>query len=227
MGEDRLITSLTNDTVKAVRALAVAGAGALLLAALPGVASAEGGGGRTWDVHPGQSIQAAVDAGTDDERLVLLKEIGELRIALEQERGGAYLPMPDQQVEEVEGGFRLHLRPLVPAEDWNAQISLLTGVCAADIMLRAGIGLLRTLPTAPDDAVDELRAAFGPDSAAAHRAGGAARHAGPWPGLRTDVDTPQDLAGAGALGERTAAVLAAADREFASKTRGRYARMER
>ncbi|TWS19493.1 2-phospho-L-lactate guanylyltransferase [Tsukamurella asaccharolytica] len=72
-----------------------------------------------------------------------------------------------------------------------------------------------------------LRAAFGPDSAAAHRAGGAARHAGPWPGLRTDVDTPQDLAGAGALGERTAAVLAAADREFASKTRGRYARMER
>ncbi|GAB3321025.1 hypothetical protein GCM10027451_42210 [Geodermatophilus aquaeductus] len=39
------------------------GAGALLLAALPGVASAdEGGGGRTWDVRPGQSIQAAVDA---------------------------------------------------------------------------------------------------------------------------------------------------------------------
>jgi parallel beta helix pectate lyase-like protein len=47
----------------AVRALAVTGAGALLVAALPGVASAHGGGGggHTWDVHAGQSIQDAVD----------------------------------------------------------------------------------------------------------------------------------------------------------------------
>ncbi|WP_249337805.1 2-phospho-L-lactate guanylyltransferase [Tsukamurella paurometabola] len=73
----------------------------------------------------------------------------------------------------------------------------------------------------------DLGPAFGPDSAAAHEAGGAARHAGPWPGLRTDVDTPQDLAGARPLGERTTEALAAADRGFASNARVRYARMER
>ncbi|NMD54808.1 MULTISPECIES: 2-phospho-L-lactate guanylyltransferase [Tsukamurella] len=73
----------------------------------------------------------------------------------------------------------------------------------------------------------QLEPAFGPDSAAAHLSGGAVRHAGPWPGLRTDVDTPQDLAGTGPLGERTTAALAAADRGFTSKTRVRYARMDR
>ena len=67
----------------------------------------------------------------------------------------------------------------------------------------------------------ELAPAFGPGSAAAHLSGGADRHAGPWPGLRTDVDTPQDLAGAGQLGEHTAAALAAADRAVASKPRAR------
>ena len=103
------------------------------------------------------AVQAAVDAGTDDERLVLLKEIGELRIALEQERGGASLPMPDQQVEEVDGGFRLHLRPLVPAEDWNAQISLLTGIVAAEMMLEAGVGILRTMPEPEERNVQQLR----------------------------------------------------------------------
>lgn len=103
------------------------------------------------------AVQADVDAGTDDERLVLLKEIGELRIALEQERGGASLPMPDQQVEEVEGGFRLHLRPLVPAEDWNAQISLLTGMVAAEMMLEAGVGILRTMPDPEEQSITQLR----------------------------------------------------------------------
>lgn len=103
------------------------------------------------------AVQESIDAGTDDERLVLLKEIGEKRIALEQERGGASLPMPDQQVEEVEGGFRLHLRPLVPAEDWNAQISLLTGMVAAEMMLAAKVGILRTMPPPEPHAIDQLR----------------------------------------------------------------------
>ena len=33
-----------------------------------------------------------------------------------------------------------------PVEDWNAEISLLTGIAAARIMLDAGVGVLRTLP---------------------------------------------------------------------------------
>lgn len=103
------------------------------------------------------ATQASIDGGTDDERLVLLKEIGEKRIALEQERGGASLPMPDQEVEQDEGGFRLSLRPLVPAEDWNAQISLLTGMVAGEMMLHAEVGILRTMPDPSDTTLGQLR----------------------------------------------------------------------
>lgn len=41
---------------------------------------------------------------------------------------------------------------------------------------------------------------FGADSAARHRASGAVELAGDWPGLRCDIDTPDDLAAARLLG---------------------------
>jgi 2-phospho-L-lactate guanylyltransferase len=58
----------------------------------------------------------------------------------------------------------------------------------------------------------ELDPRFGVGSAAEHAASGAVRLEGPWPSLRCDVDTADDLAAAVALGlgQRTAAVLAAA-----------------
>ena len=43
-------------------------------------------------------VQAAVDAGTEDERFRMLREVGERRIEQERTRGGASLPMPEQQV---------------------------------------------------------------------------------------------------------------------------------
>lgn len=112
---------------------------------------------RSVDRFEYAEVQATIDAGTDDERLALLKEIGDKRIALEQDRGGASLPMPDQEVEQVEGGFRLRLRPFLPAEDWNAQISLLTGMVAAEMMLHADVGILRTMPEPGEDALRQLR----------------------------------------------------------------------
>jgi len=42
-------------------------------------------------------------------------------------------------------------------EAWNAEISLLTGRCAATLMLDGGVGLLRTLPPARPDDVARLR----------------------------------------------------------------------
>ena len=84
-----------------------------------------------------EGVQAAVDAGTADERLLLLKEVGERRIALEQARGGANLPMPEQEVTMQDGRYLVGFRPPVPAEDWNAQISLMTGMAAAEMMLQA------------------------------------------------------------------------------------------
>lgn len=103
-------------------------------------------------------VQALIDGGTADERLLLLREVGEKRIALEQERGGASLPRPEQQVvEEDDGTFRVEFRPVVAAEDWNAQLSLLTGMAAADLMLQARVGVLRTMPPPDPRALDRYR----------------------------------------------------------------------
>jgi len=87
----------------------------------------------------------------------LLEEIGSLRMALEAERGGVSLPMPEQEVEVADGVARLAFREVLPVEDWNAQISLLTGFSAAAMMLDARVGILRTLPPPPDGAVQRLR----------------------------------------------------------------------
>ena len=107
----------------------------------------------------------------------LLAEIGRLRLEREAARGGISMTTPEQVVEvteaaeatEVAGepspsgdaepaksaspaGYRLAYRVPVPAEQYNAQISLLTGMCAARIMVECGIGILRTLPPArPED----------------------------------------------------------------------------
>jgi len=89
---------------------------------------------------------------TDDltRQAVLLREIGRRRLVLEQRRGGASLPLPEQEVSFDRGAFRLRFRPALPAQDWNAQLSLMTGMVAAEIMLEAGTGVLRTLPQPPD-----------------------------------------------------------------------------
>lgn len=97
-----------------------------------------------------EQVQKDIDAGSAEECLMLLKEVGEKRIALERKRGGASLPMPEQEVEEgPDGTFHISFRPVVAAEDWNAQISLLTGMGAADLMLKGKVGVLRTMPS-PD-----------------------------------------------------------------------------
>ncbi len=91
-------------------------------------------------------VQAGIDGNTGDERFELLKAVGERRVALEQARGGASLPIPQQEVVLEDGRYRLQFRPALAAEDWNAQISLLTGMAAADIMLGGQVGILRTMP---------------------------------------------------------------------------------
>lgn len=91
-------------------------------------------------------VQAALDAGTASESMLLLREVGLKRAALEHERGGASLRIPEQEVELLDGAYRLSLRAPLPVEDWNAQISLLTGMEAARIMLAGGVGILRTMP---------------------------------------------------------------------------------
>lgn len=103
-------------------------------------------------------VQRALDAGTGDGTPDLLREVGRLRVAAEVARGGLTLPTPDQEVE-VDGADRWTLtsRATLPVEDWNAQVSLLTGMAAARLMLDGGVGVLRTLPPADPRDVERLR----------------------------------------------------------------------
>lgn len=94
--------------------------------------------------------QAELDGGAPDASLQLLREVGILRIALERERGGASLNRPDEEIVVDDGRYRLELRRPLPVEQWNAQLSLLTGMAAAELMLGAGVGILRTMQ--PPDA---------------------------------------------------------------------------
>ncbi|GAA0605084.1 RNB domain-containing ribonuclease [Kribbella sandramycini] len=96
-------------------------------------------------------VQQELDAGTASEPLQLLREIGKLREQLELERGGVNLPIPDQEIVKTDGSWSLEFRAPLPVEGWNAQISLLTGMAAADLMMQGKIGILRTLPEARDD----------------------------------------------------------------------------
>lgn len=100
--------------------------------------------------------QERIDAGTDP-MLGLLAEIGGLRVAREQERGGVSLTIPEQEVEPVDGGYALTFRHSLPVESWNAQISLMAGGGAAELMLYAEIGVLRTMPAPRIDDVSRLR----------------------------------------------------------------------
>lgn len=104
-----------------------------------------------------ETAQRSIDDGTAEEPLALLKDVGLLREQLEVERGGISLNVPEQEIVERDGAYFLEYRAPLPADGWNAQISLLTGMAAADLMAASGTGILRTLPTAPDGAVARLR----------------------------------------------------------------------
>ncbi|MEV1066629.1 RNB domain-containing ribonuclease [Streptomyces sp. NPDC050263] len=103
-------------------------------------------------------VQRRIDDGTAEESLRLLPVVGKLREGLEVERGGISLDVPEQEIVERADGYELTYRAPLPADGWNAQLSLLTGMAAADLMLASGTGVLRTLPAAPDDGGPPARA---------------------------------------------------------------------
>jgi exoribonuclease R len=104
-------------------------------------------------------VQRDVDAGRAPDAVALLPEIGQLLVAQGLARGAIELPTLEQEVEPDGAGWRLVLEPSVAVEEYNAQISLLTGRAAAQLMLDGGLGLLRTMPPARPEALIRLRAA--------------------------------------------------------------------
>ena len=104
-----------------------------------------------------EGVQAAADAGTLHPSIAALPEVGKLRSKAAIARGAIELKLPDQEVVGSPGHWRIELHPHTEADDWNAEISLLTGMCAAKLMIDAKVGLLRTLPPPDRDALVSIR----------------------------------------------------------------------
>ena len=100
---------------------------------------------------------AALPPGVPADLPGLLRRFGELRLERERARGGISLDIPEQSVVRNDHGFVLAYRATLPVEEWNAQVSLLTGMAAAAMMREAGVGILRTLPEADPRDVARLR----------------------------------------------------------------------
>jgi exoribonuclease R len=94
----------------------------------------------------------------------LLPVVGQLRLEAARRRHAIDLPIPEQRVvpanpADPNGRYTVEFRRPLDVETWNAQLSLVTGMAAATLMLDGGVGLLRTLPAPPPGSVDRLRAA--------------------------------------------------------------------
>ena len=92
--------------------------------------------------------------------LTSLSTIGRARQQLEAARGGISLRIPTQQVERwttALSGYRLAFELSSEVEEWNAQISLMTGMASAQMMIAARVGLLRALDPPRADRVHSLR----------------------------------------------------------------------
>ncbi|MDB6163132.1 MAG: exoribonuclease [Xanthomonadaceae bacterium] len=102
-------------------------------------------------------MQAQIDAGTADPMWAVLRAVGEVRKQREIAHGGVSLPLPEQEVRVDNGQWSLQFRARKPTEDWNEQLSLLTGMAAAQLMVQGKVGILRTLPKPESWAIDRLR----------------------------------------------------------------------
>lgn len=99
-----------------------------------------------------REAQDAADAGTSHPAIAALPEFGRKRRDLGLARGAIELNLPAQEVVHGPSGeWELAIEARTETDGWNAQISLLTGICAAQIMLDGGVGILRTLPPADGD----------------------------------------------------------------------------
>lgn len=103
-------------------------------------------------------VQEDLDSAQPSERAELFREIGLKRIELERSRGGASLNLPEQEVSVTEGGtLEITSRAPLPSENYNAQISLMTGMETAKLFLAHNLGILRTMPAPDERSLREFR----------------------------------------------------------------------
>ncbi|PZS33289.1 MAG: ribonuclease II, partial [Pseudonocardiales bacterium] len=105
-------------------------------------------------------VQQSMTDGSVPDAIALLERVGTLRLTLGRRRHAINLALPEQEVtRDAQGVWTLTVRPQLPVESYNAEISVLTGMCAAKLMLDAGYGILRTVPPPSHGAVAALRRA--------------------------------------------------------------------
>ncbi|MEP7179782.1 MAG: RNB domain-containing ribonuclease [Pseudonocardiales bacterium] len=106
------------------------------------------------------TVQNSLSDGSVPDAIALLERVGTLRLAIARARHAINLDLPEQQVTgDAQRGWTLTARPHLPVESYNAEISVLTGMCAARLMLEAGHGILRTVPPADHRAIAALHRA--------------------------------------------------------------------
>ena len=104
-----------------------------------------------------RSVAQHTYADVPDELARLMGEVGERRRAVERARGGVRLEVPEQEVVQEGAGWTTRYRVPLPSEAHNEQISLLTGMAAAKLMLSAGCGVLRTQEKPDERSFNRLR----------------------------------------------------------------------
>jgi VacB/RNase II family 3'-5' exoribonuclease len=96
--------------------------------------------------------------------LLAMRRFGELREKVEAARGGVSIPLVAQHVTQLTTrrlGYALEFEAPQSSEEWNEQVSLLTGHAAAKLMLQAQVGLIRVMGAPDPDAMESFRRAAG------------------------------------------------------------------
>jgi exoribonuclease R len=91
-------------------------------------------------------VQADIDHGRVHPSIDALSELGLARRAHRVSQGAIELGIPEQGVVRNGNAWELAWRRRPPVDGASAEVSLLTGHVAAEMMLKARVGVLRTLP---------------------------------------------------------------------------------
>ncbi|HEX3637227.1 MAG TPA: RNB domain-containing ribonuclease, partial [Paraburkholderia sp.] len=107
-----------------------------------------------------ETVQRLLDGPSPPDQFVLLREVGQLGLARARADHAIDLGLPEQQVvADGPGAWTIRYRSPLEVEAYNAQISILTGRCAARLMLDHHVGVLRTVPAPTPGAVHALQRA--------------------------------------------------------------------
>ncbi len=104
-------------------------------------------------------VQGTFDAKDPHTSVEPLADLGALRLKYRVGLGAIELGLPEQEIVADGDDWKILMRVRTDVDAWNAEISLLTGMCAAELMLKAGIGVLRTLPSPEDGALGRFKRA--------------------------------------------------------------------